>query len=193
MDQIIKYQHNKIMNEKVLIEPMNDPEKIEAEFDYSVVKDVDLASLVEGSRNVDEDLIIGSIEIPALEMHLPIMKGLTNPNLVVGAATMKPDQRFGEGNYTLAGHYVKNKGLLFGGLMDIQLGTIAYVFDGETTYEYKIYDTMVVPDTAMEVLSDERADEHGQPILSLMTCNYSSKTGKRFFALGELVGQYPAN
>lgn len=191
MDQIVKYQNNKVMAENVLDAPINNADDIEAEYDYSVVKDVDLLSLIDGSKNFDKDLIIGSIEIPDLNMHLPIMKGLTNSNLVVGAATMKPNQSFGAGNYTLAGHYMKNKDLLFGGLMDIELGAIAYVFDGEVTYEYEIYDTLIVPDTAIDVLSDERADEHGKPVLSLMTCHYTSKSGERFFALGELIDEYP--
>ena len=43
----------------------------------------------------------------------------------------------------------------------------------------------------MEMLDNKRSEEQGKPIISLMTCYYSSKTGKRFFALGELVDEYP--
>ena len=78
---------------------------------------------------------------------------------MAGAATMKPDQSFGVGNFTLAGHYMKNKDLLFGSLMDIEIGDIVYISDGEKIYEYNIYDTVIVPDTAMEMLWDEKADE----------------------------------
>lgn len=192
MDQIVKYQTNQIIAEDALTEPIQNAEDIEVDYDYSVVTDVDLKSLIEGSRNINKDLIIGSIQIPDLDMHLPIMKGLTNSNLVVGAATMKADQSFGSGNYTLSGHNMKNEDLLFGNLMNIELGTIAYLFDGDTIYEYEIFDTVVVPDTEMDILSDEQADQQGDPILSLMTCYYTSDTGKRFFALGELIDEYPA-
>ena len=85
---------------------------------------------------------------------------------------------------------MKNKDLLFGSLMDIEKGSKVYVSDGEKIYEYVIYNTVVVPDTAMEMLSDNKADEKGKPIISLMTCYFSSKTGKRFFAIGELVDEY---
>ena len=86
---------------------------------------------------------------------------------------------------------MKKKDLLFGSLMDIEIGSKVYVADGDKIYEYQIYDTLVVPDTAMEMLSDDKSDERDKPIISLMTCYFSSKTGKRFFALGELVDEYP--
>ncbi|NMA86236.1 MAG: sortase [Tissierellia bacterium] len=75
--------------------------------------------------------------------------------------------------------------------MDIEIGSKVYISDGEKIYEYEIYDTVVVPDTALEMLSDDRAKEKDEAIISLMTCYFSSKTGKRFFALGELVDEYP--
>ena len=191
MEQIVKYYNNAIMDEDILKEPIGtDADQIEGEFDFSAITDVDIWSLIKGSKNFDKNLIIGTILIPDLDIHLPIMKGLTNSNLMVGAATMKPDQSFGLGNYTLAGHYMKNKDLLFGSLMDIEIGNKVYVSNGKKIYEYEIYDTVIVPDTAMELLSDERADERGKPIISLMTCYHSSKTGKRFFALGELIDEH---
>jgi len=118
------------------------------------------------------------------------MKGLSDTNLMAGAATMRADQSFGEGNFPLAGHYMKNKDLLFGSLMDIELDTVVYISNGEKVYEYEIYETAVVLDTQIEMISDDKADEVGKPVISLMTCYFSSKTGKRFFAMGELVDEY---
>lgn len=196
MEQIIKYHNDLIMNESILEESINidsQDDQLEVEFDYSAIDDVDILSLIDGSRNFDKNLIIGTILIPDLDIHLPIMKGLNNSNLMVGAATMKANQTFGAGNYTLSGHYMKNKDLLFGSLMDIEIGNIVYISDGKNIYEYNIYDTVVVPDTDMEMLSDKKSDKKGKPIISLMTCYHSSKTGKRFFALGELVDEYPVD
>ena len=50
--------------------------------------------------------VIGGIAIPEVEINLPIFKGLDNVNLFYGAGTMKPDQRMGEGNYSLASHHI---------------------------------------------------------------------------------------
>lgn len=193
-EQIIKYYSKSIISEEVtneIIKANNQNDQLEVEFDFSAIEDVDIKSIIKGSMNFNRELVIGTILIPDLDINLPIMKGLSDANLMVGAATMKLDQSFGLGNFTLAGHYMKNKDLLFGSLMDIEIGDLVYISDGEKIYEYNIYDTVVVLDTAMEMLSDKKAGEKGKPIISLMTCYYSSKTGKRFFALGELVDEYP--
>lgn len=165
--------------------------EIEAEFDYSSIEDVSVTSTIFESINFDDKSIIGQITIPDLNLNLPILKGVNNPNLSIGAVTMVPDQKMGEGNYSLAGHKMKDKTLLFGSLMDIQLGSIVYITDKKTVYEYKIYDTVVVADTAFYMLENDKAEERGKPIISLMTCYHSSNTGKRFFALGVLIDEYP--
>src|SRR5699024_11437913 len=66
---------------------------------------------------------------------------------------------FGEGNFTLAGHNMKNKDLLFGRLMDIEKGSTVYISNGINTYAYEIYDILVVSDTDTEMLSDEKSTE----------------------------------
>ncbi len=192
-NQIIK--HN-IKNKSEIVETITHEEIIQnietdAEFDYEAIEDVGIASTIIGSINFDSKSMIGQLFIPDLDINLPILKGVTNANLLAGATTMVPEQKMGEGNYPLAGHKMKQKNLLFGSLMDIEVGTTVYITDKKTIYEYKIYDIIVVSDTAMEMLDNNRAEERGKPIISLMTCYYSSKTGKRFFALGELVDEYP--
>lgn len=188
-EYILKYYANVMFNDEISNEELiaNNERELEAEFDFSLIEDVDIMSVLRGSMNFDRDYAIGNLTIPDLDMSLPIMKGITDSNLLVGAATMKADQVFGEGNFTLAGHYTKNKDLLFGSLMDIEIGTSIYITNGEEIYEYRVYDTLVVADTEIEMLSDKKSDEIGKPIISLMTCYFSSDTGKRFFALGKLV------
>lgn len=181
---------NKII-ENISVEEILQNQETEVEFDYEAIEDVDAATIIFSTTNFDNKNIIGQLKIPELNMELPLLKGVTNSNLAVGATTMKKDQIMGAGNYPLAGHYMKNKDLLFGSLMDIEVGNIVYMTDKENIYEYEIYDTVVVPDTAMHMLEDSESEKNGKPIISLMTCYYSSKTEKRFFALGELIDQYP--
>lgn len=189
-DIIIKYQSKKVTVDNLTAEDLEKNNEAEVEFDYSSIEDVDINAAMNGAIEADENFVVGEIEIPDLNIKLPIMKGLTNSNLLAGAGTMKPEQTMGEGNYPLAGHLMKNKDLLFGSLMDIKIGSVVTITDKKNVYKYKIYDTVVVPDTAMEMLSDEIAEEKGKPVVSLMTCYYSSKTGKRFFALGELYEEW---
>lgn len=163
----------------------------DAEFDYEAIEDVSPKNVIFGTIDFDEKNIIGQLSIPDLNVDLPLLKGVTNANLAVGVTTMRKDQEMGQGNYPVSGHNMKNKNLLFGSLMDIELGTKAFVTDKNTVYEYEIYDIVVVEDTAMYMIEDSQSEEAGKPILSLMTCYHTSKSGKRFFALGELIDEYP--
>lgn len=163
----------------------------DVEYNYEAVEDVGLASVLFSSIAFDNKNLIGQLTIPDLDIELPLLKGLTNSNLSVGAATMKDDQVMGERNYSVSGHNMKNKDILFGRLMDIEVGTTVYITDKNEIFEYDIYDVVVVPDTAIYMIEDLEAEKKGKPIISLMTCYYSSKTGKRFFALGQLIDKYP--
>lgn len=175
----------------------NSDEALENEdllFDYSAIEDIQITTTIsEVARFKKEEVnknIIGQILIKDLGIDLPILKGVTNSNLMIGAGTMKPNLVMGEGNYSLAGHYMKN-GLLFGKLLEIQPGTRVQVTNKKIVYEYEIYDVQIVPDTSFYMLDENRRGRNGNPIISLMTCYYTSANGKRFFALGELVDKYP--
>ncbi|WMM24806.1 class A sortase [Tissierella sp. MB52-C2] len=189
---IIQYNINtkrNILNE-ITPEEIEENKNTETNYDYDSIIDIETNSLLWEIKDFDNKYIIGQIAIPDLGIDIPILKGTTNSNLLIGATTMVEGQEMGERNYPLAGHLMKNKSLLFGSLMDIEVGTVVKISDKKMIYEYKIYDTVVVPDTALNMLDDIKAEKKGKPIISLMTCYYSSKTGKRFFALGELVDIY---
>ena len=166
----------------------------EAVYDYEAVKDVEIASTITEAIKTKKEVInknvIGQIIIEDLNIDLPILKGVSGSSLLMGAGTMKPNLEMGKGNYSLAGHYSKNN-KLFGGLLNIEKGTIVKITNKKLIYEYEIYDIQIVPDTSLYMLDDSRAEKRGKPIISLMTCYYTSKNGKRFFALGELVDVYP--
>lgn len=163
----------------------------DADFDFNNVKDISLSSTLLSSAKLDPNLIIGQLVIPDINLNLPVVKGLSDTNLLAGIGTMKKDQIMGKGNYSLAGHHMRRKDTLFGGLMDIKRGSLVKITDKKIVYEYVIYETKVVPDTAVEMISDDISKKKGKPIISLMTCFRTSSTGKRFFAMGELVREYP--
>lgn len=192
-NQLIIQNVNKNMDiiEDISFEEIEKNELSEAIFDYSSVRDVSLATVINNRNKIDYNLLVGYISIDDLNIHLPILKGVTDTNLLVGVSTMKEDQGMGRDNYTLAGHYIRDKKTLFGPLLDIEIGTIVKISNKRIVYEYEIYDTVIVPETAMYMLEDNRASGRGRPIISLMTCYFTSKNGQRFFALGELVDEYP--
>lgn len=173
------------------VEEIKENKKREAVYDYDAIRDIEITSSIIGAINFDNKAVIGQIIIDDLNMNLPILKGVTNSNLLAGATTMVKEQEMGKGNYPLAGHYMKDKDRLFGGLMDIELDTIVMLVDKEMVYEYKIYDKVIVDETDFYMIEQQQSKKRGVPIVSLMTCYYTSKNGKRFFALGELVNEYP--
>lgn len=163
----------------------------EAQFDYSVVEDITVTGTLLGNIKANPKLLVGQLVIPSVGMNISIFKGINNTNLLAGAATMRANQKMGEGNYPLAGHYSKNKDILFGSLMDVQVGDPIRITNKKTIYEYTVYEVKVVPDDALYIIDDKVAALYGKPVISLMTCYYSSKTGKRYFVLGELTKTYP--
>jgi len=190
--RIIKLKSDDIMNEfyKLTADIVKQNMDKIAEYDFSSIEDINTADLYSNIKNINKDCIIGQIIIKDINLRLPIMKGVTNSNLAAGAATMKEDQKMGEGNYTLAGHYNKNKNVLFGGLMYIKKGSVILITDKSFIYEYIVYDIKVTDDTHSVMLSDKYAIQRGKPIITLMTCYYSSKTGKRYFVLGEFARKF---
>lgn len=188
-----KVKTNQNILEEITIEEIEENETTEAEYDYSSVRDVEARSVITKVNHSYNKSIIGQIIIPDLDMNLPILKGTNDANLMAGATTMIEDQQMGEKNYPLAGHYMKDESLLFGSLIHIEEGSIVKITNKKMTYEYRIYHTLLVPETSIYMLEHEQAKERGKPIISLMTCYYTSKNQQRFFALGELIDEYPNN
>ena len=193
-DQVVENR----VNDTVEVIKNITPEKIrsneeseEAEFDFSIVEDISVTGTLMDSGKINTDLLIGQLVIPSVDMNIPIFKGINNANLLAGSATMRKDQKMGTGNYPLAGHYMKEKNVLFGSLMDVKEGDLIRMTDKETIYEYVTYEVKVVPDTALYIIDDQESEKIGNPIISIMTCYYSSSTEKRFFVMGELVDSYP--
>lgn len=162
-------------------------------FNFDQVEEISPTATFLDNRPIDKTLLIGQLVIPSLNMNLCIFKGTTNYNLLKGVGTMKPEDKMGEGNYTLAGHNNGDKTLLFGSLMDIKKGDIVRITDKSKIYEYKIFDTKIVPNTSLELLDDAEAEKAGKPIISLMTCDKGTWTSNRFFAIGKFVKKYKYN
>lgn len=177
--------------QEITEEQIRENNEREAEYDFAAIEDVSTTNAVAGARQFKDENVIGLLTIDDLGIDLPILKGVSDANLMAGAGTMVPDLKMGEGNFSLASHYMKDPSLLFGNLLNAEPGMQVRVTDKLNVYEYEIYETLLVPETALYMLDHERADDRGKPIISLMTCYYTSKNGKRFFALGELVDTYP--
>jgi len=154
------------------------------EFEFSNVEPLSWEQLLT-VRNRFHDLpTIGLISIPDVELELPILYGLDNENLAVGAGTMDPDQRMGAGNYALAGHYTQSPTALFGPLHIIDVGMSIYVTDMTHTFQYEVTSLETVSPTRVDVL-----DPTTEPTITLVTCTFDAT--ERLIVKGRFVNQTP--
>jgi len=160
-----------------------------APFDYA--KTTQLTPLTVGGYRLREltgnsgyDGAVGQLKVPAVGLDLPIGIGVGNSVLVRGAGTLKADQRMGQGNYALAGHYMAAKRLLFSPLKGVQRGDSVYLTDKQQVYQYQVSRVRVVDRHQVNVIDDVP----GKKLVTLVTCA-SAKRGepKRLVVQGELV------
>lgn len=158
-----------------------------ADFAFEDVQSLSIAEVLKAQTQLDNLPVIGSIAVPTVELSLPIIKGVGNASLAVGAGTMKADQTLGQGNYALAGHYFENKDILFSPLYNANIGDAIYVTDLTTIYEYKLTTKKVIAATDVYVIDDIP----NQTILTLITC--ADNGTKRLAIHADFVEQYPLN
>ncbi|SUL89824.1 class A sortase [Staphylococcus caprae] len=149
-------------------------------YDYSNVRPIKASDMRKAHLN--KNYLRGRIAIPKVGLNLPILEGVSDQNLWVGAGTMKPNQRMGEGNYALAGHYVEAPNLLFSPLHRVQIGYYIYTFDGKYIYQYKTTQRKVLSVHDGEVVENSQ----GSKIITLITCQ-DLQARQRLMIRGELV------
>lgn len=111
--------------------------KKKANFNYEIVSSIDMNQIL-NTRFSNKDLpVIGGIAIPTVSLNLPILNGVDNDNLIVGAGTLKKNQVMGYGNYALAGYHMIQADKLFSPILRIELNDSIYLTDLIYIYEYK--------------------------------------------------------
>lgn len=181
--------------ENIDAEKLQDNLDRESTFDFDSIREISPSKTFSPSKNIDEDLILGRLFIPSIDLNLSLYNGVTNEILHAGVGTMRPNLEMGKGNFPIAGHYSKNKKALFGNLTAVHPGDLVYLTDNETIYEYTVYDTKVVEPDEIQYIKDQQAKDHGKAILSLMNCYYvdGKYTDKRYFVFAELSNSSPTN
>ena len=160
-----KYQVSQVTKEKI-----EENKETEGNFDFDSVKSISSEAVLAAQWDAQQLPVIGGIAIPEVEINLPIFKGLDNVNLFYGAGTMKPNQKMGEGNYSLASHHIftaeNASQMLFSPLVNAKEGMKIYLTDKDKVYTYEIREVKhVTPDRV-----DEIDDREGINEITLVTC-----------------------
>jgi len=150
-----------------------------ADIDFANDHDVLKAMFSDTKNNVG----IGLLAIPSVNLKLPIFREATNTNLLKGAGMMNEVfQGFDVGNVILAGHHMKKEGLLFQPLTKLAGGSV-YIMDHEKVYEYRMEKPYIVNEEDTSVLSESFDG------LTLITCDVPTPTKKRLIYQGKLVNE----
>ncbi|MFC0014492.1 MULTISPECIES: class A sortase [Allobacillus] len=128
---------------------------------------------------------VAFLYLPRTGLKLPIYGSVNNTNLLHGAGEMKDYSELGKGNYAIAGHRMKEEGLLFHDIPRLKKGDVIYVTDKETIYEYKLYDPEIVYEDETDLINDRDKDE-----ITLLTCDVPSKPHNRVKVNGDLINTY---
>lgn len=153
-----------------------------ASYDFGAIEAPSLLDTLTGSMQQDPEAMIGRITVQSVGIRLPIMKGTTNSNLLLGATTMRPDQKMGEGNYPLAGHHMRQPNLLFGPLMQVKVGAQVVITNLKQDYIYQVTSRKIVSEADGGVVNETKDKR-----ITLITCDKSTRTPNRLVVTGKLV------
>ena len=157
-------------------------EKKKASYAFSSVKDLNLQTVAAARAKKESINVIGVISIPAINLRIPIAKGVSNTTLALAAGTMRADQEMGKGNYPLAAHNMANGSkILFSPLYyHGKVGQLVYITDMKKVYEYKLYERKFIDATRVDVIDNTKEN-----ILTLVTCDATG--ARRLLMRGKLV------
>lgn len=162
----------------------NDRQK--GSFDFASVQDLNLQGVAKARANKESVPVIGAIAVPAVNLRVPIAKGVSNSTLSLAAGTMRPDQKMGVGNYPLAAHNMANGSkILFTPLFyHGKVGQMVYLTDMQRVYEYRIYERKFIAATQVEVVNNTPEN-----IVTLVTCD-ATGAGRLMFR-GHFIKSVP--
>ncbi|WP_137597685.1 class A sortase [Paucilactobacillus kaifaensis] len=189
---VMKYSsRQRIQNDINSVTVKADKKRIEqADFNYDNTKALSSSlSSYEAAKSLMDDktsggyLAAGTIKIPNIGVNLPIGLGLSKNVLLVGAGTMKREQKMGEGNYVLAGHHMNDQDVLFSPLMRIKKGNIIYLSDTQQKYQYRVTNIIHVDEQQLSVIDDVP----GERMITLITCDRAHGKDSRLVVQGKLI------
>lgn len=163
--------------------------KEDAKYEWRDVKSLTAEQILQARMNAGKVNFVGFIAMPEIGLSVPIANGIDDLVLSLGAGTMYPDQKMGEGNYSLASHFIQGesgKTLMFSPLYyEGKVGQKIYLTDMKKVYEYTATDLERIKSTDVQWTHDIS----GKKVITLITCNYTAEAG-RVMMQGELTKTY---
>ncbi|WP_125608340.1 class A sortase [Lapidilactobacillus bayanensis] len=153
------------------------------------ITSVDLQDLAAAKKQLPHTLardLVGQLQIPAIDLNLPILKVATDQTLSTGAAQYFPERPMGTGNYVLASHNFIGAHVLMHDIGMLKTGAKMTTTDGTHTYVYQVVSNRVVHQSQTQLLQPTK-----QAQLMLIRCEGRLHTPYRRIVTGKLVRTIP--
>lgn len=128
------------------------------------------------------DGVNGIIEIPIIDLKLPILHGAIHDNMKYSVATMTHKKPLDGVNFTVAGHRNIRKGKNFNRLNEVKIGDEIIVKNNDKIYSYNVVDKFIVEPSEIEILEDT-----GKTEITLITCYPITISTHRLVIKGEAI------
>lgn len=143
----------------------------------------------EGPTDSDIDYVgrgevIGKIQIPSIDVNLPLLFGSDGQTLDRGAGQIIGTAAPGEiGNTGIAAHRANRDGRFFYRLNELEVGDEIIIQTQKGTFTYTVYDTKIVDPTDLSVLNRNQTDR----VVTLITCHPRYTADYRLIVHGKLT------
>ncbi len=132
---------------------------------------------------IEQGAVIGKIEIPSIDVNLPLLFGSDPQTLDRGAGQIIGTADPGEiGNTGIAAHRANRDGRFFYRLDELDVGDEVIIKTPQGTFVYTVYDTKIVDPTDLSVLNRNQTDR----IVTLITCHPRYTADYRLIVHGKL-------
>ncbi len=144
----------------------------------------DESNVKSGQRIKQKPKAIGIMEIPKIDVYLPIADGVDLATLKFALGHMPSSAKLGQvGNSVVAGHRCHSAGVYFNRLDEVEIDDLVTVKSGGKDYVYKVYEILVVEPTDTSVLRGSKDSK----VLTLITCTPKYKSTHRLIVHAVLV------
>ncbi|MGY3704938.1 sortase family protein [Vagococcus martis] len=158
---------------------------LKGNYDERQIRSVNVADYSEAlgsfQKNVNE-WGIGRLVIPSVSIDIPILSGLSNTNLLNGAASYRQDQELGKDNYVLMSHNLVGASALLTAIDQLKKGDKMYATDFKTIYTFEVTDNKVIKETDVDVIKKTPSEQ-----LTLLRCEGDIGTKYRRLVQGKLT------
>ncbi|BAB05846.1 sortase [Halalkalibacterium halodurans] len=132
----------------------------------------------------EEPHAIGVLEIEKISLKLPVLQGVDQETLKVGAGHMIESSPIGEkGNAAIAAHRSRTYGRQFNRLDEVEVGDVITVTTNNHMYRYTVYSITVVEPTNIDILQHDGT----APVLTLITCDPVKDPTHRLIVQAEMT------